>query len=53
MFSGRPSVSACDRASVHPGVRPVMHDNSGPNWMEFHQTLVDDVVRATDYLIKF
>ena len=49
MFSGCLSVSWCIRPSVRPGVRRVDTNQ----WTDFHQTLVDDVVEATDELIRF
>jgi len=45
MFTGCPSVSACFRAFV------LLARYLANQWMEFHQTLVDDVVE--DELIRF
>ena len=51
MFSGcpsvRPSVRACVRAIV------LLARYLANHWTKFHQTLVDDVVKGTDKLIRF
>ena len=50
MFSGYSSVSGC----VRPGVLGVSTISYKPlEGMEFHQTLVDDVVEATGDVIRF
>jgi len=51
MFSGclSLSVSVCVRASV----RALLACYLSNQWTEFHQNLVDDVVEATDELIRF
>jgi len=48
MFSGYPSVSACSRASVRACVLLARYLIN--QWTKFYQTLVDDVVQATDEL---
>jgi len=47
----RPSVLPCVRASVRPCV--LLAQRLTNQWTEFHQTLVDDVVEATDELTGF
>jgi len=42
---------ACVRSCVHTGAHPVTHLTN--QWTRFHQTLVDDVIEATDELTRF
>jgi len=51
MFSGCPSVSASVRTCVWACI--VLARYLTNQWTEFHQTLVDEVVKATDKVIKF
>jgi len=39
--------------SFVPPLAPNPGDDAASQWTEFHQTLVDDVVRASDELIRF
>jgi len=49
MFSGCPSVSACVHPSIHPSIKVCRMNQR----TEFHETLVDDVLQATDGWIRF